>query len=608
MTSEPSSWPRDFATLEADPPEDIFVSRNVLDPVLSLARESDRYVARLGGTRMRKGERQLLLTEASDQNWVFGDGAVHPLPRDVVQIFVDRMTGLDPANLTFPQVLELHRAGDESLPALIDASIMASANDQADQETAQQEIPGLLAEPFDYQAKGIAWMRHTLERTGGVILADEMGLGKTLQILGLLLLDPPSIEAPALILCPTTLIANWVREIGKFAPSLSVVVHRGPERARLHRDLQRTQVLITTYDTVVNDLVIFKAVEWSYVICDEAQAIKNPASLRRGAVGELIRRKSIPVTGTPVENTLLDLWSLADFAIPGLLGSQQWFERTFPDSEDGARALAEITNPIVLKRRVKDVAQDLPERLDIEVPVELGDRLAHDYDAVLHETLERYPTAGALVATGQLQLFCAHPWLRTGDTAAAGWEERIEIARQSGYPILTPKIERAVELLREAFANGRKVLLFANFNQCGPIIKEAAGFGAGIFWDAINGSTPSEDRQPLVDEFSAFGGDAVLILNPRAAGAGLNITAATVVIHYTQVWNPALELQASARAHRRGQTEPVTVYHMFYVDTVEEVMMERAQRRRELGNEAVPTSSQERADLARALSISPVRL
>ena len=171
---------------------------------------------------------------------------------------------------------------------------------------------------------------------------------------------------------------------------------------------------------------------------------------------------------------------------------------------------------------------------------------------------------------------------------------------------MTPKLLRTIELVMESFANNRKVLIFANFNACGPIIRSVMRLTASVYWGAINGSTPQEDRQRIVDEFEKHDGDAVLVLNPKAAGAGLNITAATVVIHYTQVWNPALEAQASARAHRRGQKNPVTVYHLYYADTVEQVMMDRSQMRRELGAEAVPTSSDDAADLSRALSISPV--
>lgn len=606
METDPSTWPRDFASIEAKPPPGIFPARNVLDPVLVVVREGDRYRARLGATRLRRGEAETLFAPGPEFNWVLGDGVIHPLPLDVAEVARKRLDGLDGDNLSFSQVLALQRDESDRLRIVLDPSILRPAAEQASEEQAQAHIPGLNAVPYEYQAKGIAWMQHTLERTGGIILADEMGLGKTLQILGLLLLDPPSDDSPALVICPTSLIANWVREAQKFAPSLSVSIHRGPNRARLHRHLQCSQLLITTYDTVVNDLVIFKAIQWSYVICDEAQAIKNPASQRRQAVSELPRKNAIPVTGTPVETSLLDLWSLADFAIPGLLGSQVWFETNFPDDEQSAHSLAGLTNPILLKRQVRDVAQDLPDRLDVEVPVELDIKLANAYNDVLQETLDRYPAAGPLVATGQLQLFCAHPWLRATDISSENWEERINIGRNSGFPIDTPKIQRALELLNEAFANSRKVLIFANFNQCGPILREAAGIMPRVFWDAINGTTPAAERQEIIDAFSSHQGPAVLVLNPRAAGAGLNITAATVVIHFTQVWNPALEQQASARAHRRGQTQPVTVYHMFYVDTVEEVMMERAQRRRELGSTAVPTTDREQADLARALSLRPV--
>ena len=604
--SNPGTWPEDFSVLEVQPPDGWLVFRNVLDPLLVIRREQGRYVAGLGARLNRRNGMTMLAAPSLGCNWVCGEGLIYPLPHDIASLASDVLAGADPRSLTFPRVLALQRTEPDGLGVFLDASVLVPANEEASREPGSLAVPGLNAKLYGYQASGISWMRDTISRTGGVILADEMGLGKTIQIIGLLLLDPPAPDAPALIVCPTTLIANWVREIGKFAPSLDVVVHRGADRARLHRQLLGSQVLITTYDTLVNDLVLFKAIEWSWLICDEAQAIKNPDSQRHQAVSGIPRRRAIPVTGTPVENHLLDLWALADVAIPGLLGSREWFEMQFPDTEQSARALAEVTNPIILKRQVRDVAQDLPERIDVDVPLELGPVLAREYEAVRQETLERYPKAGAMVATGQLQLYCAHPLLRTSEIPSDGWEDRVMLSGRLQSPLSTPKLERTVDLLEEAFANGKKVLVFANFNACGPILREAARSLPEAFWGAINGSTPQNDRQAIVDRFSEQEGPAVLILNPRAAGTGLNITAATVVIHYTQVWNPALELQASARAHRRGQTQPVTVYHMFYVDTVEEVMMERAQRRRELGAEAVPTSSQDDVDLRRAMSLSPV--
>jgi len=606
-SADASDLPRDWSEAVRQLGERLAALDSVLDPVLVIRRREGRYEASLEAVRMRRGEAHVMTAPGLDFAWVRDATSLRPLPQNIPEIVQDRLAGLDPFNLSLPQVLALERRSDERLSIQIAGDALADANTQTLEAPQDFSVPGLQATLYPYQSGGVAWITDTVREAGGIVLADEMGLGKTIQIIGALLLNPPTPGAPALILAPTTLIANWVRELARFSPGLSVRVHRGPDRARLPRDLLGAQVLITTYDTAVNDLVIFRAVEWSWLVLDEAQAVKNPQSQRRLAVAAIPRQRTIPVTGTPVENHLLDLWSLIDLAVPGLLGDQTAFEERFPDDDRAARSLARITAPVVLRRRVKDVADDLPPRTDVEVPVELGAALAADYDAVLDETLERYPTAGALVATGQLQLFCAHPWLRTSDAGASEWEDRVEIARSSGTPLLTPKLERAVDLLSEAFQNGRKVLIFANFNACGPILREAAALARTpeAFWGAINGSTPAAERQPMVDDFAAFEGPAVLVLNPRAAGAGLNITAATVVIHFTQVWNPALELQASARAHRRGQTEPVTVYHLYYVDTVEEVMMERARRRREMGAEAVPPSGQEREDLQRALSLRP---
>jgi SNF2 family DNA or RNA helicase len=464
-------------------------------------------------------------------------------------------------------------------------------------------IAGLEAELFPYQARGVQWMWDTVSRTGGLILADEMGLGKTLQIIALLMIDPPNPRAPALIICPTSLIANWVREIARFAPTLGVAVHRGAHRAGVVTGLQTSQVLITTYDTMVNDIAIFSSLEWSWVICDEAQAIKNPHSNRRQAIATIPRKRAIPMTGTPVENSLVDLWSLTDFAIPGLLGSLSEFEGSFPDSLDSGQQLKRLTDPIILKRRVADVASDLPERIDVDVPLELDDRLIDHYREVRDATMEKYPVAGALVATLQLQLVCAHPWLRN----AGENEEDATIVTAEDMPLVTPKMERVVALLREAFANGRKVIVFALFNRIGDLLKQACAHMPDTHWGAINGSTPQEDRQSIIDVFAAHEGPACLILNPKAAGAGLNITAATVVIHFTPVWNPALEAQASARAHRRGQTEPVTVYRLFYLDTVEEVMIDRSAWKNDLANETVPVSTRDADDLKRALEIMPVK-
>ena len=450
-------------------------------------------------------------------------------------------------------------------------------------------------------------MWETIRHTGGLILADEMGLGKTLQIIALLLMDPPKASIPALIVCPTSLIANWVREFERFAAGMTLLVHRGPNRAGIYRGLQKASVVITTYDTMVNDISIFSSFEWSWVICDEAQAIKNPDSNRRRAIAAIPRRRTIPMTGTPVENSLLDLWSLTDFAIPGLLGSRCEFEAAYPDSIESAQAVGRFTDPVILMRRVADVAGDLPERINIDLPLELDEQLAEHYLMVREATLAKYPVAGALVATLQLQLVCAHPWLRRDEESDSDGEES-RVVPTNAYPLMTPKMERAATLLQEAFFHRRKVIVFALFNRIGDLLKEAFSGFPDAYWGAINGSTPQEGRQAIIDDFSTHNGPGCLILNPKAAGAGLNITAATVVIHFTPVWNPALEAQASARAHRRGQTQPVTVYRLFYKDTVEEVMIDRSLWKSELANESVPVSSRDATDLKRALEIAPEKI
>lgn len=606
MNNTLSHLPETFDALRRNLPDGFSLSERIVDPVIEVERAGGKIVVRLAGRRMVRGEPVLMLAPSVRHMWVVDGTVLRPLPGDTAKAVAKALGEADPSDVPYSLAIKLIRSPSGEMNAEPGESFLIAGKVVAESLPSEIAVPGLVANLFPYQARGVQWMWETINLTGGLILADEMGLGKTLQIIALLMIDPPVASAPALIVCPTSLIANWVREIQKFAPGLSMMVHRGPHRAGIYRDLQHTSVVITTYDTMVNDIAIFSAFEWAWVICDEAQAIKNPHSNRRKAIVTIPRRRSIPMTGTPIENTLLDLWSLTDFAIPDMLGERSIFEVEFPDTREAGQALGRITDPIILKRRVKDVAADLPERIDIDLPLELDDRLIDHYRDVRETTMAKYPVAGALVATLQLQLVCAHPWLRQ-DGAVDVDAENATVERADSLPLITPKMERTVALLREAFQNGRKVIIFALFNRIGDLIREACRDFPATYWGAINGSTAQEIRQPTIDEFSAHDGPACLILNPKAAGAGLNITAATVVIHYTPVWNPAVEAQASARAHRRGQTEPVTVYRLFYKYTVEEVMIDRSLWKSELANETVPVSTRDGDDLRRALEIMPVK-
>lgn len=598
-----SNLPNTYEELRKHPPKDFFISERVLDPVIFIDKEKGKIKARLAGIRVLRGDNNIYLGPDNMHSWVVDGSTIRPLPRDAVEIFFETLKGVDPNSLSYGEAIQLIRSAETVLRVIPNDTLFKIGNVSADEQESDIIIPGLTATLFSYQARGVRWMWETINHTGGLIFADEMGLGKTLQIIALLLIDPPQEVAPALIVCPTSLIANWVREFTRFAAELSVMIHSGPDRTGIYRGLQKANVVITTYDTIVNDISIFSSFEWDWVICDEAQAIKNPDSNRRRAINMIPRRRTIPMTGTPVENSLLDLWSLADFAIPGMLGSRYEFEKTYPDSIESARKVGLFTDPIILKRKVADVAGELPERIDIDIPLELDEQLTEHYLEVRQTTLAKYPVAGAMVATLQLQLVCAHPWLCYDDEFMGGDNEII--VRTNTYPLLTPKMECAAALLQEAFSNDKKVIVFAIFNRIGDLLREAFPVYKSAYWGAINGATPQGRRQEIIDDFTAHEGPGCLVLNPKAAGAGLNITAATMVIHFTPVWNPALESQASARAHRRGQMQPVTIFRLFYKGTVEEVMIERSLWKSELANESVPVSTRDVTDLKRALEIVP---
>jgi SNF2 family DNA or RNA helicase len=604
MSPDIRTLPKRFRELLASPPTGLQLSERVLEPVVVVSSEAGRLKPRLAGRRVTGGEEFLIFAADNGFDWVLDGDVARPLPADVPEIMSQRF-GEDGSKWR-SELLNPAARLDDVFDVRMSPELLRPGTVSAEDFSSALTVPGLHARLYPYQARGVAWMETTARNFGGLILADEMGLGKTLQIIALLLLDPPDPTSPALIVCPTSLIANWVREIQKFAPSLTVLVHRGPERTGVFSGLRQTNIVITTYDTMVNDIALFSAFEWSWLICDEAQAIKNPASSRRQAIVTIPRRHAIPMTGTPVENSLVDLWSLADFAVPGLLGSLGRFEKDFPDGIESASALGNIVDPIMIKRRVAEVADDLPERIDMDIPVEMENALVDYYNTVREDTLRKYPVAGALVATLQLQLVCAHPWLRAsgdGDDEA----ERADIQENPGLPLLTSKMDVALRLIKEAFNSSRKVLVFSVFNRMGDLLQHAGTDLPAAMWGSINGSTPQSERQTIVDKFSDFDGPAILVLNPRAAGSGLNITAATVVIHMTPVWNPALEAQASARAHRRGQTMPVTIYRLYYEGTVERVMIDRSAWKSSMGNEIMPVATRDAEDLAAALAITPVR-
>jgi SNF2 family DNA or RNA helicase len=461
----------------------------------------------------------------------------------------------------------------------------------------ESELDSFKGQLYPYQKDGWQWLSFLWREGLGAILADEMGLGKTIQIIALLASPERDHAAPSLIVAPTTLLENWRREIAKFAPGLKTHIHQGAQRTGDYRILAPFDVTITSYETVVRDGSMFRMIDWRVVVLDEAQAIKNPDTRRAQAVRQLPRRSGIAVTGTPVENRLRDLWSLVDFAVPGLLGDVGSFEARFQDDVDGATALEPLVTPIMLRRLVSEVAQDLPERIDIPQVLALSDDEAAHYEQVRLDTLAEYGGAATLVALTRLRMFCAHPMLLDD----LPWT----IDRALGFS----KLARLFEIVDEVFASRQKLIVFTSYNRLAAMIADIVRVRYGAMAETINGETPVPDRQTIVDRFTDETDPALLALNPRAAGAGLNITAATHVVHYNLEWNPAVEDQASARAHRRGQTRPVTVHRLFFGDSVEEVVNDRLSRKRELSGAAVvgvEGTDADMADIGRALRASPL--
>jgi SNF2 family DNA or RNA helicase len=457
------------------------------------------------------------------------------------------------------------------------------------------DVPRVSATLYPYQLAGWRWLRFIRSEGLGGLLADEMGLGKTLQVISAILDPGISETGPCLIVAPGSLLENWRREIARFAPTLSTLKHHGPDRTGRPADLRGYDVVVTSYDNVVRDNSLLGMIAWDLVVLDEAQFIRNPDAQRTKATKHLRRRVGLAVTGTPVENRLLDLWSIIDFVLPDQLGDRKSFEAYFSDDVDGARLLESVVSPFMLRRRIAEVAQDLPTRIDIPQVVELSAHEATSYDHIRQRIATDYGAAATLVALTALRRFCAHPMLLIDELAD---------------PMQFSKFQRLDEILREIFAQGEKALVFTSFTAMADMIAEHVGSSLHVFAGVIDGRLPVDDRQPLIDEFSAIRGPAALVLNPRAGGAGLNITAANHVIHYNPEWNPALEDQASARAHRRGQELPVTVHRLLVADTVEDVISERLERKRAIADTAVvgvAGHEDDYADIISALSRSPMR-
>jgi hypothetical protein len=448
--------------------------------------------------------------------------------------------------------------------------------------------PGLTATLRDYQISGFRWLVWLRDLDLGGVLADDMGLGKTLQVLALLLdthADPTG--APSLVVAPTSVVHNWVSEAARFAPDLRVYLHHGSGRKDALPPAGEVDVVVTSYALLRFDDAIFRTTPFRYVVLDEAQAIKNPTSQIAQACHALQADHRLAVTGTPLENNLVELWSLFQFLMPGFFGGRTAFNTRFTTpvqkhkDEEALVALRGRIRPFVLRRRKDEVARELPPRTEQVLYCELDPTQRRLYESVKDtyraqvfgavETLglER-ATIQVLEALTRLRQACCDPRLLPFDEARA-------VATSAKRTLLT-------DTLDEIIAEGHRTLIFSQWPSLLKLVEEDLK-AASVGYLYLDGGT--RDRKSLVERWNDPKGPPVFLISLKAGGTGLNLTGADHVIHLDPWWNPAVEAQATDRAHRIGQTRPVMVYKLVARDTVEDKILELQARKKALFDAAV---------------------
>ena len=446
-----------------------------------------------------------------------------------------------------------------------------------------------------YQARGYAWLWF-LRRWGlGGCLADDMGLGKTIQALALFQRDWESgADMPTLLVCPTSVINNWIKEASRFTPDLPVMVHHGPRRARGEAFGERAgshALVVTSYGLLQRDIEFLRERSWRGVVLDEAQQIKNPHTAQARAARSLTADYRVALTGTPVENHLGDLWSVMEFLNPGFLGTLTDFKRNFlipiqaGRDADAAQRLRRATGPFMLRRVKTDrsIIKDLPEKLEAKTYCALTAEQASLYRAVLIDTEESLQHAEGIDRRGlilgvvtKLTQVCNHPAHFLGDDSA--------IDGRSG------KLNRLIEMIEETLASDERALVFTRFVTMGTMLQRHLQevFGTEVLF--LHGGVSRASRDRMVDRFGDSDGPPLFVLSLRAGGTGLNLTAANHVFHFDRWWNPAVENQATDRAYRIGQERNVQVHKFMCAGTLEDRIDEMIDRKRELSDQIVDGS------------------
>ncbi len=455
-----------------------------------------------------------------------------------------------------------------------DHEVWIQKYDKAMQETA--EVPAALNITLrPYQKDGYTWLSRLDKIGAGACLADDMGLGKTLQAITLIL--SRAAEGPALVVAPTSLCNNWKNEFQSYAPTIKAEIFGPGDRAESFKRMKAGHVMITSYGLLQSELEAFKKIQWRVAVLDEAQAIKNSHAKRSQAALEINAQFRIVTTGTPVENNLNELWSIFNFTVPGLLGSSESFQRRFAQDKDemATNHLKDIVSPFLLRRLKSQVLAELPPKEEIDYFIELSPEERKFYDDLRHQILSDLD-AGAessviqrhsevLKGITRLRLAVDHPSLVEGGTNLPG-----------------SKLEAFLELTKSVLANGHKILVFSQFVKFLSVVQEAFRKNE-IGYQYLDGSMTAKERESAVKAFRN-GESPVFLISLQAGGLGLNLTEADYVIHLDSWWNPAVENQASDRAHRLGQNKKVTVYHLRTVNTIEDKIRELHKKKLDLAD------------------------
>ena len=450
-----------------------------------------------------------------------------------------------------------------------------------------QRLPeNLIGELRDYQKAGFNWLNFLREFSFGGCLADDMGLGKTVQTLAFLQNELNNNKKPNLIIAPTSVLFNWQREIEKFTPEIEYLLHYGTKRNRDVRRLRKKSLILTTYGHLRRDIDFLKDINFHYVVLDESQNIKNPHSDTAQAARNLQSSNRLALTGTPVENNTMELWSQFSFLSPGLLGTQGFFKENFmrpiekDKNEQVAATLKKIIFPFILRRTKEEVVKELPAKIENIMYSPMSDAQQKVYekvrDAYRNSIVEEISSKGLgkstmriLEGLTKLRQVACHPLL-----VDRKFEE------ESG------KFEALKEMIEEIIAENHKVLVFSQFVKMLHVIREYLDEQA-IEYSYLDGST--KDRESAVDNFQNDESIRIFLISLKAGGIGLNLTAADYVIHYDPWWNPAVEMQASDRAHRIGQTKNVFTYKLIAKDSVEEKILSLQHIKRALVEKLITT-------------------